>query len=258
MKTIKLATWNVNGIRASYDKGLSQYVSDYSPDILCLQETKAHRDQVEPGIQTLGYAESYWSSAEKKGYSGVATFCKTPAKKVLTAFDDSGYDREGRIVWTQHEEFDLYNIYFPNGGSGEDRHNFKQKFLKDLAMHLKFEMKRGREIVIVGDYNVAYLDYDVHDPVRLSKESGFLPEEREWFRNFLGNGFVDAYRHFHPDKKEMYSWWSYRELARERNKGWRIDHICITPGLVRNLSVCDIQMNQMGSDHCPVIAEFNF
>jgi exodeoxyribonuclease-3 len=258
MKTIKLATWNVNGIRASYDKGLSQYVNDYSPDILCLQETKARKDQVEPHVQNLGYPNSYWSSAEKKGYSGVATFSKAPANKVLTSFDDSGYDREGRIVWSQFDEFDLYNIYFPNGGSGEERHTFKQKFLKDLVMHLKFEMKRGREIVVVGDYNVAYLDFDVHDPVRLSKESGFLPEEREWFRGFLSCGFVDAYRHFHPDKKEMYSWWSYRELARERNKGWRIDHICISPNLVPRLTVCDIQMNQLGSDHCPVIAEFNF
>lgn len=258
MKTIKLTTWNVNGIRASYDKGLSQYVNDYSPDILCLQETKAHKDQVEPALQTLGYPHSYWSSAERKGYSGVATFTKDQPKKVQTAFDDQGYDKEGRVLWSQHEEFDLYNIYFPNGGSGEERHLFKQKFLKDLIMHLKFELKRGREIVLVGDYNVAYLDFDVHDPVRLSKESGFLPEEREWFRNFLSCGFVDAYRHFHPDKKEMYSWWSYRELARERNKGWRIDHICISPNLVKNLSVCDIQMNQQGSDHCPVIAEFTF
>lgn len=258
MKTIKLATWNVNGIRASYDKGLFQYVSDYSPDILCLQETKAHREQVEPKTQTLGYAYDYWSSAERKGYSGVATFCKDKPRKVLTTFDQSGYEKEGRVLWSQHEEFDLYNIYFPNGGSGEERHVFKQKFLKDLVMHLKFELKRGREIVLVGDYNVAYMDFDVHDPVRLSKESGFLPEEREWFRNFLSLGFVDAYRHFHPDKKEMYSWWSYRELARERNKGWRIDHICVSPNLVKNLILCDIQMNQLGSDHCPVVAEFRF
>lgn len=258
MKTIKLTTWNVNGIRASYDKGLSQYVLDHKPDILCLQETKAHKDQVEPHKQNLGYAQSYWSSAERKGYSGVATFCNEPPKKVSTGFNKPEYEKEGRIVWSQHEHFDLYNIYFPNGGSGEERHAFKQKFLKDLLSHLKFEMRKGKEIVVVGDYNVAYLDFDVHDPVRLSQESGFLPEERAWFGDFLKAGFVDMFRKFHPDQKEAYSWWSYRELARERNKGWRIDHICVTPNLVPHVKSCEILMNQLGSDHCPVVAEFSF
>lgn len=258
MKTLKLVTWNVNGIRASYDKGLNQFVQEYSPDILCIQETKAHKDQVEPHKQSLGYEHNYWSSAERKGYSGVATFLKQKPKKVLTGIDNPDYEREGRIVWTQHEHFDLYNIYFPNGGSGEERHNFKQKFLKELTDHLKFEMKKGKQIIVVGDYNVAYLEFDVHDPKRLSKESGFLPEERDWFNGFLKTGFTDVFRKLHPDKKEMYSWWSYRELARSRNKGWRIDHICVTEGLLKHIKSCDILMQQVGSDHCPVIAEFEF
>lgn len=258
MKTIKLTTWNVNGIRASYDKGLSQYVNECKSDILCLQETKAHLQQVEPALQKLGYANSYWSSAERKGYSGVATFCHDTPSRVKAGFDKPEYEREGRIIWTRHEFFDLYNIYFPNGGSGEDRHSFKQKFLKDLLAHLKFEMKRGREIVVVGDYNVAYLDIDVFDPAKMAAESGFLPEERAWFADFLKAGFTDAFRHFHSDKKEIYSWWSYRELARERNKGWRIDHICVTANLVPHLKSCEIQMGQVGSDHCPVVAEFSF
>lgn len=258
MKTIKLVTWNVNGIRASYDKGLNQFVTDVSPDILCLQETKAHKEQVEPAKQSLGYDFNYWSSAQKKGYSGVATFLKEKPKKISTGIDNPAYEKEGRIVWTQHEEFDLYNIYFPNGGSGMDRHLFKQMFLKELVSHLKFEIKKGKQIIVVGDYNVGYLEHDVHDPKRLSKESGFLPEEREWFRGFLGVGFTDAFRKLHPDKKDMYSWWSYRELARSRNKGWRIDHICITEGLVPHLKSCDIIMEQLGSDHCPVAAIFEF
>lgn len=258
MKTIKLVTWNVNGIRASYDKGLREFVASYQPDILCLQETKAHREQVEPEKQSLGYEHNYWSSAERKGYSGVATYTNEKPKKILTSIDHPEYEKEGRIVWTQHEHFDLYNIYYPNGGSGEERHNFKQKFLKDLTAHLKFEMKKGKQIVVVGDYNIAYLEYDVHDPVRLSKESGFLPEERQWFREFLAAGFTDCYRHLHAEKKEMYSWWSYRELARARNKGWRIDHICVTAGLVPHLQECDILMQQQGSDHCPVAATFKF
>lgn len=258
MKTIKIATWNVNGIRASYDKGLNQFVQEISPDILCLQETKAHKEQVEPAKQSLGYEFNYWSSAIRKGYSGVATFLKEKPKKIITGIDNPAYENEGRIVWTQHPEFDLYNIYFPNGGSGEERHFFKQTFLKELVSHLKFEIKKGKQIIVVGDYNVGYLQHDVHDPVRLSKESGFLPEEREWFLGFLNIGFIDAFRKFHPDKKEMYSWWSYRELARQRNKGWRIDHICITEGLVPHLKSCDILTQQLGSDHCPVLASFQF
>lgn len=257
-QTIKIVTWNVNGIRASYNKGLKQFVEKESPDILCLQETKAHKEQVENDVQTLGYNFNYWSSAVRKGYSGVATFLNEKPIKVTTGIDNQDYEKEGRIVWTQHPHFDLYNIYFPNGGSGDERHLFKQKFLKELTAHLKFELKKGKQIVLVGDYNVGYLEFDVHDPVRLSKESGFLPEEREWFRQFLKIGFVDAFRHFHPEKKNAYSWWSYREMARERNKGWRIDHICVSEGLVSHLSKCEILMDQLGSDHCPVVAEFKF
>ncbi len=258
MKTIKLATWNVNGIRASYDKGLSSFILNEKPDILCLQETKAHKDQVTPALQTLGYPFHYWSSAERKGYSGVATFLNEEPKKVLTTIDNPDYEKEGRIVWTQHADFDLYNIYFPNGGSGEERHFFKQKFLKELLSHLKFEMRKGKQIILVGDYNVAHSEADVHDPIRLSKESGFLPEEREWFGQFLKAGFVDCFRHFNPDRKNSYSWWSYREMARSRNKGWRIDYVCITQGLVKNLKSCEILDKQEGSDHCPVTAEFHF
>lgn len=258
MKTIKLVTWNVNGIRASYDKGLKQFIEKNKPDILCLQETKAHKDQVDSAKQTLGYEHNYWSSAERKGYSGVATFLNEKPKKVITTLDNPTYEKEGRIVCTQHEEFDLYNIYFPNGGSGEERHNFKQKFLKELLAHLKFEIKKGKEIIVVGDYNVAYLEYDVYDPVRLSRESGFLPEERTWFGQFLEAGFVDAYRYFNKDKKNIYSWWSYRELARPKNRGWRIDHICVTKGLVGNLKNCDVLMDQEGSDHCPVSVALSF
>lgn len=258
MKTIKLATWNVNGIRASYDKGLKIFIENEKPDILCLQETKAHKEQVTPTLQSLGYPHYYWSSAERKGYSGVATFSNEEPKKVLTTIDNPDYEKEGRIVWTQHPEFDLYNIYFPNGGSGEERHFFKQKFLKELLSHLKFEMRKGKQIVLVGDYNVAHQEMDVHDPVRLSKESGFLPEEREWFGLFLKSGFVDCFRYLHPEQKEAYSWWSYREMARVRNKGWRIDYICMTQGLVQNLKSCEILNHQEGSDHCPVTAEFRF
>ena len=257
-KTIKLITWNVNGIRACYDKNLPEFIKEQRPDILCLQETKAHIDQTEPAIQNLGYKNYFWSSAIKKGYSGTATFSDIKPFDVFKGIDKPQYDSEGRIVWSQFEKFDLYNIYFPNGASGQPRHEFKQNFLKDLRRHLEFEIKRGREIIVVGDYNIAHSEFDVYSPKGLSKESGFLPEERTWMDQFMILGFVDCYRHLHPDDKNMYSWWSYKDQARLKNNGWRIDYICATKNLIKNLKSCEILMGQMGSDHCPVVAVFEF
>ena len=257
-KKLKLMTWNVNGIRASYPKGLSQLVAELKPDILCLQETKAHREQVEPATQTLGYPFDAWSSAERKGYSSVATFSQFEPNRIAKNFDHPEYEKEGRIIWSSYDNFDLYNIYFPNGGASEIRHAFKQKFLKDLSTHLQFEIKRGKQIIVVGDYNVAHKNIDVYDPVGLSQCSGFLPEERQWFDEFIKLGFVDSFRAMHADKKQIYSWWSYKEMARVKNRGWRIDYICITQGLVKNLKSCQVLMDQVGSDHCPVVAEFSF
>lgn len=255
---IKLITWNVNGIRACYKKGLVDFKKAHNPDILCLQETKAHIDQVEPPVRDLGSKHAYWSSAKRKGYSGVATFTEEEPQSCLLGIDIPEYDEEGRFVVTDHGAFDLYNIYFPNGGSGEERHNFKQKFLKDLHAHLAQKIKRGRPVIVVGDYNIAHTEIDVFDPVRLSKESGFLPEERAWLSSFYELGFIDTYRHFYPQKKDTYTWWSYRELARVTNRGWRIDYISITKDLLPKLTAASILDKVEGSDHCPVVAEFKF
>jgi len=252
---VKIVSWNVNGIRACYKKGLMDYVMAESPDILCLQETKAHREQVETDAQTLGYSQSHWSSAVRKGYSGTATFTDVKIDAVDLGLGIQQYDSEGRFVITRHPEFDLYNIYFPNGGSGEERHLFKQQFLKDLLKHLKSELKSGKKIIVVGDYNIAHREVDVYDPVRLSKESGFLPEERAWFEEFFSLGFVDTFRHFQPTAKDRYSWWSYRELARVNNRGWRIDYICVSENLKKHLVKAEIQDQIEGSDHCPVVVE---
>lgn len=257
-KSLKICTWNVNGIRACYEKNLPQFIEDVKPNILCLQETKAHIGQVEPHIQSLGYEQHLWSSAFRKGYSGVATFSNDPIFDERTGIDKPEYDSEGRIVWTRHQHFDLYNIYFPNGASGLERHQYKQNFLKELHTHLSFELKRGRDIILVGDYNVAHENIDVYSPAGLVNESGFLPEERAWFSEFLNLGFIDTFRHFYPDKKDQYSWWSYKDTARIKNNGWRIDYICISENLKKNLKSCEILMNQHGSDHCPVLAEFEF
>ena len=254
---MKIITWNVNGIRACAKKGLQDFIMTEEPDILCLQETKAHLEQVEPQLQSLGYPSYQWSSAQKKGYSGVATFCTTPPSKYNIGWGQTEYSNEGRIVWSEHPEFDLYNIYFPNGGSGEERHLFKQQFLKDLNNHLKEQLKMGKNIVVVGDYNVAHREVDVYDPKRLSSESGFLPEERAWMDSFLSLGFIDTFRYFHPDDKDRYSWWSYRELARISNRGWRIDYICVSSGLKSKLKSAQILDLVEGSDHCPVVVELS-
>jgi len=254
----RIVTWNVNGIRACYDKTLTSFIDKQKPDILCLQETKAHIDQVEPDIQRLGYKHSYWSSAEKKGYSGVATFLNQKPINVIKGIDIPAYDNEGRIVWTQHQYFDLYNIYFPNGASGPERHVFKQKFLSDLKQHLSFEIKKGRDIILVGDYNIAHLDADVYAPKAMTGESGFLPEERQWFSEFLKMGFVDSFRKFYPEAQNVYSWWSYKDNARQKNNGWRIDYVCVSENLVKNLKSCQILDQQDGSDHCPVMVDLVF
>ena len=255
---MKIITWNVNGIRACGKKGLQDFVDAEEPDILCLQETKAHLNQVEIDLQKLKYPYSYWSSAQRKGYSGVATYVLDKDVEFKDGWGLDQYTSEGRIAWTAHEHFDLYNIYFPNGGSGDVRHDFKQQFLKDLNVHLKSELKKGKEIIVVGDYNVAHTEIDVYDPVRLSKESGFLPEERKWMDSFLDLGFVDTFRKFHPGEKNRYSWWSYRELARVSNRGWRIDYVCVSKGLEKYLKSADILDTVEGSDHCPVMAELKF
>ncbi|MCB0349567.1 MAG: exodeoxyribonuclease III [Bdellovibrionales bacterium] len=251
---MKIITWNVNGVRAIAKKGFFDFVEKLDPDILCLQETKAHPDQVEPEVLNLDQRKSYWSSAVRKGYSGTATY----VRKDVSASYGIGikkFDSEGRFVITDHKDFLLYNVYFPNGGSGEERHDFKQEFLHKFTAHLKTQMKAGREIILVGDYNVAHTEIDVYEPKRLSKESGFLPEERKWMSEFLDAGFVDLFRHFHPNEPHRYTWWSYFEKARMGNRGWRIDYICATKGLLKKFKSCDILDDVTGSDHCPVIAE---
>lgn len=255
---MKVISWNVNGIRACLKKDLLSFIRKEQPDILCLQETKAHIDQVEPEGRLLGKKYSFWSSAARKGYSGVATFCDEEPKDIQKGIGIHSYDNEGRIVITDHGHFLLYNIYFPNGGSGDERHNFKQEFLKDLYNHLKAQLDQNRSLVVVGDYNIAHKEIDIYDPKGLAKTSGFLPEEREWMTRFLELGFIDTFRYFSPEDKNKYSWWSYRELARISNRGWRIDYICISKDLEKYLKSAQILDQVRGSDHCPVVATFDF
>lgn len=254
---MKIISWNVNGIRSCAQKGLFDFLQKENPDFLCLQEHKAHPDLLEDAVVSpLGY-QSYWSSARRKGYSGVVTYARQTPDEVRYGIDILKYDAEGRFVILRYGELLIYNVYFPNGSAGEDRHLFKQEFLQKFSFHLKKQIQAGHKVVVLGDYNVAYLEHDVFDPEKLSTVSGFLPIERKWFGQFLKDGFVDSFRHLHPDEKGRYSWWSYQENARMVNRGWRIDHICVTENLKASIRSANILEDQMGSDHCPVYLEMD-
>ena len=254
---MKIISWNVNGIRAVAKKGFYEFVQLKAPDVLCLQETKAHPDQIEPALLNPFQLKSYWSSANRPGYSGTVTYSNLELKRVDYGIGIKKFDSEGRFVVTDHDDFLIYNVYFPNGSSREERHLFKQEFLKKIAEHLQKTLKSGREVILVGDYNVAHQSIDVYDPVNLVKESGFLPEEQKWFTEFLNLGFVDLFRHFHPNEKQKYTWWSYLQNGRLSNRGWRIDYICASRGLLNRVRSCEIWDEVEGSDHCPVFCELS-
>jgi exodeoxyribonuclease-3 len=258
---MKIICWNVNGIRAASKKGLLEFVKNEDPDLFCVQETKAHREQVEPSVVELFGRKSFWSSAVRKGYSGTASFLKETASssgEARLGIAVEKFDSEGRFVITSHKiplNFDVYNIYFPNGASGKERHDFKQEFLKSLTEHLKAELSLGQNIIVLGDYNIAPADIDIYDPIKHAKTSGFLPEEKNWFKSFVELGFVDTFRHFNPNEKNRFSWWNQMERARLGNRGWRIDMICVSKNLVPYLKRADILDHIEGSDHCPILLE---
>src|ERR1044072_7471192 len=182
---MKIITWNVNGIRSITQKGFYDFVERENPDLLCLQETKAHPDQLEDALSMpLGW-KTFWSAAQRAGYSGTSTWCKETPEQGSYGFGIPKFDAEGRLVVTKFPQFTLFNCYFPNGGSGQDRHDYKQEFLRRFGQHLIKLDKSGENVILVGDYNVAYMDTDVYDPKGMAKESGFLPEEREWMVQFL-------------------------------------------------------------------------
>lgn len=254
---MKIITWNVNGVRSIVQKGFFEFIGAQNPDLLCIQETKAHPDQLEDSLHSpLGW-KTFWSSAQRPGYSGTATFCRQTPLSVEHGFGIPKFDAEGRMVVTKFEKFTLFNVYFPNGGARQERHLFKQEFLRRFGSYLLKKVSAGENIILVGDYNVAYMDIDVYDPKSLAQESGFLPEERQWMSNFLEKGFVDGFRYFHPQDKHRYTWWSYFQSARMGNRGWRIDHICVSRGLEKHMKSVEILDQQMGSDHCPVVMEID-
>ncbi len=251
---MKILSWNVNGIRAAVKKGFLQFLDQESPDIICLQETKAHKEQLTSEIlEDHGYF-TYWHSGERKGYSGVATFCKSKPLYVQEGLGIKKYDKEGRVLITEHNKFLLYNIYFPNGQKNDDRLNYKLDFYDDLLPIINDQVDSGNNVIVAGDWNTAHQPIDLARPNENKNTSGFMPVEREKIDLYISHSWVDTFRLFH-DEGERYSWWTYRFGARNRNIGWRIDYFFVNEAMVEICKDGDIHQNILGSDHCPISLE---
>ena len=248
---MKIITWNVNGLRAALKKGVLEWIVEQSPDAMCLQETRVLPEQLTEEQREISGYEIVWNPAEKKGYSGVATWTKGDALEVSLGLGEERFDVEGRVIRTRFPDFYLYNIYFPNGQRGHDRVEYKLEFYENLLEQCNALHAAGESIIITGDFNTAHNEIDLKNHKSNHKTSGFLPEERAMIDKYLANGFVDPFRELYPDK-EQYSWWSYRAAARSRNVGWRIDYFLISENLMPRVQDAIIHDDAMGSDHCPV------
>lgn len=256
-KELNLISWNVNGIRAVLKKDFLESIKLLNPDIFCLQETKAHPEQVEHDIKNLGYNYEYWNSAEKKGYSGTAIFSKIEPINITYGLGIKELDTEGRVITAEFDKFFLVTVYTPNSKRGLERLDFRYDIWdKEFLKHIK-KLEEKKPTIFCGDLNVAHKEIDLkNDKSNMTTptkpgSAGFTNKERERFQDFLDIGFIDTFRHFYP-KKEKYSWWSYMFNARRNNTGWRIDYFLTSKSLKENLIDASIYNEIMGSDHCPV------
>jgi exodeoxyribonuclease-3 len=254
---MKLVTWNVNGIRSVAQKGLLSWLEQESPDILCLQETKAHPSQLdETLIHPPGY-KTFWASAQKKGYSGVALFVKESQFDVREGLEVDEFDCEGRTLTAEFPDFFLINGYFPNGQHNLGRVPFKLRYSDTVMKFAKnLQAAKGKPVIVCGDFNTAHREIDLARPKANEGNTGFLPEERAWIDTFIQNGFIDIFREFEKGP-DHYTWWSFRSGARPRNIGWRIDYFFPTPELRERVQRSYHQPHVMGSDHCPVVLEIS-
>ena len=249
---MRITTWNVNGLRALLRKGAFDWVKEYSPDAVCLQEIKARPDQLSE--EELAVFEGYhtaWNPAERPGYSGVLTLVKDDQVEHELGFGVERFDVEGRVVQTKFKDFRLFNVYFPNGSRDHSRVPYKLDFYADLLKLCDGLHKKGEKVVICGDINTAHQEIDLKNHKTNHKTTGFLPEERAWITKYLEHGLVDAFRELYPDK-EQYTWWSFIGNARSRNVGWRLDYFMISEGLMPKVKDVVIHDQVEGSDHCPV------
>ncbi len=255
---MKIISYNVNGIRSALRKGLTDWLREYNPDIVALQELKAKPEQIDNSIfEELGY-KTFWYSADKPGYSGVGILTKIEPENVSTGIGDSLFDKEGRVLRADYKDFTHVNVYIPSGSSGDERQAQKMRFLELFRQYINELRKEKPKLLISGDFNICRLWIDIHNPEGHVNVSGFLPEEREWFAKLVEeDGLIDTFREFNKDP-EQYSWWSFRQRSRERNKGWRIDYHLITPELRPHLKNAGILKDVKHSDHCPVMVELEF
>ncbi len=250
-KEIKIFCWNVNGIRAIWKKDFPKWFKKTSPDILCLQETKAQAEQLDDEVKKYCGCWSEFFSAEKKGYSGVATYSKIPPVDFRKGLGNPYYDNEGRVLQVDFKDFTIYNVYFPNGGRGPERVKYKLDFYNELFFNVEKKRKKQKNIIICGDYNTAHKEIDLARPKENSKNTGFLPEERAWIDTIINMGYIDIFREYNQ-KPEQYTYWDQITRARERNVGWRIDYFMITKEMRSLVTDAKIHPKVMGSDHCPI------
>ncbi|GAA4116512.1 exodeoxyribonuclease III [Aquimarina addita] len=253
---MKIISYNVNGIRAALKKEFISWLIKADPDVICLQEIKANKEQLDVNIfAEAGYTYNYWYSAQKKGYSGVAILSKTEPDHIEYGTGIEYMDFEGRMIRADFNGVSVMSLYLPSGTNVE-RISHKLKFMDDFQEYINGLKKEYPNLVILGDYNICHKAIDIHDPVRNKKVSGFLPEEREWIGNFIDSGFIDSFRHFNSEP-DNYSWWSYRANARANNKGWRLDYGMVAKPLEDKLVRAVILSEAKHSDHCPIMVELD-
>ncbi len=250
---MRFISWNTNGLRACLTKGFLDFFQNIDADFFSLQETKLQPEQI--SLELPGYHQ-YWNSAEKKGYSGTAVFTKHEPLNVTYGINIDEHDREGRVITLEMPEFFLVNVYTPNSKEELARLDYRMKWEDDFRAYL-LRLNEQKPVILCGDLNVAHTEIDLKNPKTNRRNAGFTDEEREKLSTLLANGFIDSYRYLHPDTAGVYSWWSYRFKAREKNAGWRIDYFLISERLKNNLTRAEILTDIYGSDHCPVLLELN-
>lgn len=252
---MRIVSYNVNGIRAAFTKDFLGWMTSVDPDVICIQESKAGTDQIDiESFEKLGY-HSFWNSAQRKGYSGVGIASKVEPKNVVYGMDMEKYDVEGRVIRADFEDFSVISVYVPSA-SNIDRLGYKMEFCFDFLAYINELRKTIPNLIICGDFNICHEAIDIHDPVKLKNTSGFLPMEREWMTKFMNDcELIDSFRLFNtmPDN---YTWWSYRQNSRARNKGWRLDYHFVSQTMKERLTRAVILNEAVHSDHCPVLVEF--
>ncbi|MBU3854710.1 MAG: exodeoxyribonuclease III [Candidatus Paraprevotella stercoravium] len=251
---MKFISWNVNGLRACCDKGFREAFARLDADFFCLQETKMQAGQLD--LEFEGY-HSYWNYAEKKGYSGTAIFTKHEPLSVTYGIGKEEHDHEGRVITLEMPDFYMVTVYTPNSQDGLKRLDYRMEWERDFQAYIR-ELDAKKPVVLCGDLNVAHKEIDLKNPKTNRRNAGFTDEEREQFQNLLDSGFTDSFRYFYPDMENIYSWWSYRFKAREKNAGWRIDYFVVSSRLDEKLQSAHIHTDIFGSDHCPVEVQINF